>query len=62
MIKKCLRIKVNNVCFNAILGDQITSSTTETDVNSDDDKENRRKRQQAIISDDKLNDKRRCLK
>ncbi|CAF0994324.1 unnamed protein product [Rotaria sordida] len=41
---------------------QITTSTTETDVNSDGDKENRRKISRASTSNDKLNDKRRRRK
>ncbi|CAM4821028.1 unnamed protein product [Rotaria magnacalcarata] len=46
--------------FNPILGDQITTSTTETDL--DGDKENFRKRLRAAASNEILDRKRRCRK
>ncbi|CAF2153290.1 unnamed protein product, partial [Rotaria magnacalcarata] len=46
--------------FNPILGDQITTSTTETDL--DGDKENFRKRLRAAAANEILDRKRRCRK
>jgi hypothetical protein len=50
------------MCIIDILGDQITTSTTETDFNSDDDKENRHKKSRVTTLNDKLEHKRRHRK